>query len=282
MGQRKIRSTPTGCRALPMVFVVLLSANCLAGGAQEWIKIDDFERQSLGRYWQLEDTRNDTHPKIENPQVTEIQREESNQFLLKKAAADGIMGNRKALTFKQLPVPVAVGATYTFYARINVEYFPNNHIFGLSDMGPDDIQLHDYNAFEPSIRITDKAETDGTKNDGTLMVRTGETYSKIYNPEQQRDAQPLQPDNWYAIWMVVNNAPLRDGGQKYDVYVQGGDEFPVQKLVYSSADFRMKRERPLIYFLANCNTGPADNPYGNGGLRYDDLYMAKGSVLTTP
>jgi hypothetical protein len=52
--------------------------------------------------------------------------------------------------------------------------------------------------------------------------------------------------------------------------------------VYKNAKFRMKREQPLIYFLANANTGPAKKPYGNGGLKYDDLYMSRGINLSNP
>ena len=70
-------------------------------------------------------------------------------------------------------------------------------------------------------------------------------------------------------------------GQQYNVYVQGG-EFKTQTLVYKNAKFRMKRELPLIYFLANCNTGPLKKPYGNGGLKYDDLYMSRGINLSSP
>ena len=81
---------------------------------------------------------------------------------------------------------------------------------------------------------------------------------------------------------MVNNSPVENGGQTYDVYLRGGDEFPLQARVFESADFRMNRELPLIYFLTNCNTGPADAPYGNGGLRYDDLYMAEGEILSAP
>jgi len=254
----------------------------MAGDGQNWILIDDFDGEKLSTAWILKDTRNDTDPHIETPQVTELQNENSNQFLIKKAAPDGVTGNRKALTFRKLPEPVALGDVYTFYAKVNVEHFPNNHVFGLSDMTPEDIALNDYNALEPSIRITDKSESDGTKNDGTMMVRKGETYSKIYNAQQQRPATPMQAGQWYEVWMVVNNVPLQQGGQTYDVYIRGGDEFPLQQLVFQGADFRMKREQALIYFLANCNTGPSDHPYGNGGLRYDDLYMVKGTVLTTP
>ena len=250
----------------------------------EWVKIDDFESPNALEHWVLADTRNDTSPRIEKPQITEV-REESggwNHYLVKKPAAEGVVGNRKALSYRKLPVAVDVGKTFTFYTRINVEYFPNNHVFGLSNLDVVEIDRHDYNAFEPTLRVTDKLESDGSKNDGTLMVRKGDGYSKIFNFHAGRAARPLQTNTWYEVWYVVNNAPVKKGGQRYDVYVRGGDEFPSQRRVFQNADFRMQRELPLIYFLTNCNTGPADAPYGNGGLRYDDLYMAEGEILSAP
>lgn len=249
---------------------------------EPWVLIDDFENRDALDSWILNDTRNDTQPRIENPQITLVETNNGNRYLLKKPAADGVVGNRKALSYKKLPVAIGVGEIYTIYTKINVEYFPNNHIFGLSDMLPSDIALHDYNALEPSLRVTDKSESDGTKNDGTLMVRVGKGYSKILNPDTNSPAKPLQPDTWYELWYVVNNSKRSDGGQRYDVYIRGGDEFPEQEKVFADADFRMQRERPLIYFLTNCNTGPANHPYGNGGLRYDDIYMVKGPLLSAP
>ncbi|MEO0337873.1 MAG: hypothetical protein AAF242_01535 [Bacteroidota bacterium] len=256
----------------------------LSSVKENWIIVDNFESSNAIDHWILEDVQNDTKPRIANPQVTEVGREASsdNHFLIKKPAADGIIGNRKALSYKRLPVAVEVGETYTFYLRFNVEYFPNNHVFGLSDLRPEGINTQAYDALEPSLRITDKYESDGTKNDGTLMVRRDKGYAKIRNKQAKRAALPLEPNTWYEVWMVVNNASRAEGGQSYDVYLKGGREFPEQVQVYSQADFRMQREQALIYFLTNCNTGPIDNPYGNGGLRYDDLYMAKGILLSKP
>lgn len=255
--------------------------NELVANKGEWLLVDNFESGDISS-WTKRDTKNQTSPKIENPQVTEIRQEElGNHFLIKKPAAEGVVGNRKALSFTKLPDEVGVGDTYTFYTRVNVEYFPNNHVFGLSNLDPEGIAKHDYNAFEPSLRITDKAESNGLKNDGTLMVKVGKGYDKIQNFAEQRSAKPLEQDVWYEVWYVVNNAKLADGGQRYDVYVRGG-EFAEQTLVYRDADFRMKRELPLKYFLTNCNTGPIDKPYGNGGIRYDDIYMVKGINLTLP
>ena len=227
---------------------------------------------------------NDTDPRVENPQITEIQSESNirNHYLLKKPAADGVVGNRKALSYRKLPVVVDVGETYTFYLRFNVEYFPNNHVFGWSNLAPADINLQDYNAFEPSLRITDKYESDGTKNDGTLMVRKDGGYEKIFHPKTNKTAHPLQTDTWYEVWCVINNSSVIEGGQSYDVYLRGGNEFPQQQLVYSDADFRMARVLPLTYFLVNCNTGPKEKPYGNGGLRFDDLFMVSGIELSSP
>ena len=273
-----------------------------------WLVIDTFDTESLTG-WQLADTQNDTKPYVENAQVTEIKFHDAladsgatlgkgtdtntsptlpnanNGYLIKKPAADGIVGNRKALSFKALPVPVNVGDTYTFYTKIRVERFPNNHAFGISNMHPADIIKHGYNAFEPTLRVTDKYESNGYKNDGSLMVKIDSTdkyrqYASVKNADN-KISQPLTVGEWYEIWYVVNNATVENGGQVYSVYVKGG-EFSQQTLAYENANFRMKRELPLIYFLANSNTGPIDKPYGNGGLAYDDIYMSEGVNLSTP
>ncbi len=275
-----------------MVCICLLSQTvCAMSAANEpstWLLIDDFERGNSVDNWTKADTKNETKPLINEPQVTlrkiETTSKGTNAFLLKKPAPEGVVGNRKALTFKALPQIVEVGEIYTFYTRINVAAFPNNHAFGLSNMGPEDIKKHDYNAFEATLRVTDKSESSGLKNTGALMVKVPGGYANVKHnlAKNERDAKPLESGQWYQIWYVVNNAPKEQGGQTYDVYLQGGGEFPEQTLVYKNASFRMQREWPLTYFLMNCNTGPLDKPYGNGGLKYDDIYMTKGIELTNP
>ncbi|MBH0037254.1 hypothetical protein [Pseudoalteromonas sp. SWN166] len=251
--------------------------------SSDWLLIDNFEN-SLSK-WQSVDTQNETKPQVKNPQITVIQSEQAttstNHYLLKKPARDGIVGNRKALSYTKLPQAVEVGQIYTFYIRINVAAFPNNHAFGLSNLTPELINKHAYDAFEPTLRITDKTESNGFVNDGALMVKTDSGYSNIQNYTTKQSAKPLQTNTWYDVWYVVNNSAASEQGQQYNVYVKGG-EFKKQTLVYKNAQFRMKREQPLIYFLANCNTGPIKKPYGNGGLRYDDLYMSKGINLNYP
>lgn len=255
-----------------------------ASEATEWLEVDAFESGDEPMGWGRADTRNDTDPHVPNPQVTEVRSEtdSSNRYLIKKPAADGIVGNRKALTFKKLPVAVGVGETYTFYTRIRVEYFPNNHSFGLSNLDPEGITAQGYDALEPAIRVTDKFESNGYKNSGAIMVKQGKAYVDVQNPATQTTSKPLVPGTWYELWYVVDNAAKAEGGQRYDLYVRGGDEFPEQRKVHEGADFRMHREQPLIYFMAICNTGPKDKPYGNGGLLYDDIYMARGLRLTRP
>ena len=147
-------------------------------------------------------------------------------------------------------VPVTSSASNSEW--LNVEAFPNDHVFGLSNMGPEGIIEHAYDAFEPTVRITD------------------------------RYARPLEPGAWYEIWLVVNNSSPANGGQIYDMYMRGGSEFPEQAIVYSGADFRMKRNLAIIYFSATRNTGSKEKPYGNGGVKYDDLYMKRGVDLLTP
>lgn len=248
-----------------------------------WLLIDDFE--SGLEQWTHIDVENNTDPYVPDPQIAEIGTDEQSgsRFLLRKPAADGIVGNRKAIGFRPLPVAVEVGETYTFYTRFNVEYFPNNQSFGLTSVSASEIPEHDYDSFEPMIRVTDKYESNGYKNDGTLQVLGGGKmrYSNIVDPATGESAQPLATDEWYETWYVVNNAPRDEGGQTYDLYVRGG-EFTTRQLVFEDAKFRMKRTLPLQNFMTICNTGPHDAPYGNGGVRYDDIYMARGVQLSSP
>ncbi|MBU2978951.1 hypothetical protein [Alteromonas sp. C1M14] len=270
---------------LIVLYTLLLTSCATYVPSNPWLMVDDFEHTDL-QGWYLKDPQNNTQPFIPSPQVTQLVYQDENQSLLKKPAKDGVVGNRKALTFKALPQPIAVGEIATLYTRINVQSFPNNHAFGVSNLMPKEIVDQGYDAFEATLRVTDKHESDGYKNDGTLMVKvdsdhTYRQYANIHNPNTKVDGKPLLPGIWYEIWYVVNNKTQGQGGQVYDVYVKGG-EFEQQTRVYQHADFRMKRALPLIYFLANCNTGPLKQPYGNGGLYYDDIFMSKGLNLTTP
>ncbi|WP_289028002.1 hypothetical protein [uncultured Paraglaciecola sp.] len=265
--------------------MMCLLAQCTSiNTASPWLPIDDFEQPNAIKTWQKMDTDNQTTPFVDKPQVSEVRKELAlnNHYLIKKPAAEGVIGNRKAITFKALPQVVELGETYTFYTRIKVEYFPNNHSFGLSNLSPSDIQENHYNSFEPMIRVTDKFESNGYKNDGTLMVMgDNKAYHNISHLTSQRPAKPLETQQWYELWYVINNAPHDEGGQSYDLYVRGG-EFVEQEKAFEYAKFRMKRELPLLYFMTISNTGSIKKPYGNGGLMYDDIYMAKGIVLDTP
>jgi hypothetical protein len=249
-----------------------------------WLLIEDFESENPLDDWINIDIRNDTDPHVPSPQVTEVLTEAAsgNRYMLRRPAADGVVGNRKAIGFRRLPNPVPVGESYTFYTRVNVENFPNNHSFGLSNLPASDIPRSGYDSFEPMVRITDKYESGGYKNDGTLMVLVGnKAYRKIVNPATGEPAKPLQPGLWYELWYVVDNAAREDGGQRYDLYVRGG-EFAAQQQVFADAEFRMQRTLPLLFFMAISNTGPHEAPYGNGGVRYDDIYMAPGRTLSSP
>lgn len=270
-------------RATFLLSTLLVFAGCDERDSS-WLLIDNFESDTTLSAWMNIDAQNDTDPYVPNPQVSEIHEdpETSNHFMLRKPAADGVVGNRKAIGYTPLPVPVAVGETFTFYTRVNVEYFPNNQSFGLGNVPMAAIPEHHYDSFEPMIRITDKRESDGFKNDGTLMVLQGDkSYSRIIAPATGEPASPMKPGEWYEMWYVVNNSRREAGGQRYDLYIRGG-EFETQQLVFEDADFRMQRALPLTFFMAISNTGPHGAPYGNGGVLYDDIYMAEGRALSSP
>ena len=273
--------------------------NALEKEQDQWILVDNFEHatKKLSSSWFIKDVQNDTKPFVKSPQIAEIRStDEGNHYYLKKPAADGIVGNRKALSYIALPEAVAVGDIYTFYTRIKVEAFPNNHSFGLSNMSPQEIDTLSYNAFEPMLRVTDKMESNGDRNSGALGAIASSangkaSYKDIVNPATDKSASPLEPGMWYEVWFLVNNSisqattgdkqGIEGQGQSYEIYVKGG-EFSQQTKVFEGAQFRMKREKALTHFITIANTGPHKSPYGNGGLAYDDIYMIKGIVLSQP
>ena len=135
----------------------------LAGADSEdgrWILVDDFESDVALESWTNVDAQNDTDPHVPNPQIAEVRNDQDtgNRYMIRKPAADGVVGNRKAIGFVPLPTPVEVGETYTFFTRVNVEYFPNNQSFGLVNVAATDIPGKHYDSFEPMLRITDKFE----------------------------------------------------------------------------------------------------------------------------
>jgi len=220
-----------------MFFFVVLNKSCAV--EPSWNLIDNFEATDLSNSWTNIDTQNETEPFALHPQITKLVREDesNNQYLLKKPAADGVIGNRKAISFRKLPVSIPVGETFTLYSRLMVTSFPNNHSFGLSNVTALEINDQGYDAFEPMIRVTDKTESDGYKNDGTLMVLSGyKEYSNIVDPRTSSSASPITPMTWYEIWYVINNSTKDNGGQTYDLYIRGG-EFDTQELVFSGAVF---------------------------------------------
>ena len=241
-----------------------------------WYLLDDFE-DTLGG-WTFVDTDNQTDPFIPDPQVVELIEDGENSYLMRAAAPDGVAGNRKAIAYKSLPFSVPVSGVVTLYMRFNTEAFPNNHVFGLSNMVGNDIEANHYESIEAIIQVTDRYE-----NDGILRVRSGGDYFNITNPNTGLTANPLEEDTWYEIWLVVNNGGRASGGQTYDVYLRGGEEFPEQTKVFDHAFFRVNRETSLLNFVSISNSGPNDADfYGTGALSFDDIFLHNGEVLTSP
>ena len=148
---------------LTSVFYAHSSDSAFLSTETQWLVVDDFEQPSPLSNWLKMDTDNNTQPFVHHPQVTEVRLEKqtNNHYLIKKPAAEGIVGNRKAISIIKLPIAVDLDETFTFYTRIKVEYFPNSHSFGLSNLSAQQIEEQNYNAFEPMLIITDKLESNG-------------------------------------------------------------------------------------------------------------------------
>ena len=243
-----------------------------------WILLDDF--QSDVDDWAFVDLDNQTSPPIPNPQVVELVDEiDGNTYLSRKAAPDGVGGNRRAMAYVPLPFNIPVSGVATLYMQFNAESFPANHVFGVTNRDGPTIESEQYNAFEAILRASDVQTSDGT-----LEVYDASGYEKISNPATNTIANPMATNTWYETWMVINNGGKASGGQTYDVYVRGGPQFPEQTLVYENAGFRNDRENTLTHFLAISNAGAdsTTNFYGTGALLWDNLFVFPGEELSAP
>ena len=99
-----------------------------------------------------------------------------------------------------------------------------------------------------------------------MFLFLNNAYRKVISPATGEPAKPLKPGHWYELWYVVDNARRESGGQRYDLYVRGG-EFATQQRVFKGAEFRMQRKTPLVLIMAISNTGPHKALYGYGGVR---------------
>jgi TolB-like protein len=92
--------------------------------------------------------------------------------------------------------------------------------------------------------------------DGFIDIRDGDRYTTLIN-------EILTSGTYYQIWLVVNQ--LRN---TYDVYIQGGAQFPKQTLIQRNAAFRKRTDAPLNRFLI-----VNDLLRGCDPIYMDDLYI---------
>jgi hypothetical protein len=92
--------------------------------------------------------------------------------------------------------------------------------------------------------------------DGFIDIRDGDRYTTLIN-------EILTSETYYQIWLVVNQ--FRN---TYDVYIQGGAQFPKQTLIQRKAGFRKRTDAPLNRFLILNDLLRGQDPF-----YLDDLFI---------
>ena len=86
-----------------LICAFLVSAACSSDipvGAERngspWLLVDDFESGLELQDWVNIDAQNDTDPHVPSPQISEIRVDANtgNRYMIRKPAADGVVGNR--------------------------------------------------------------------------------------------------------------------------------------------------------------------------------------------
>jgi hypothetical protein len=108
--------------------------------------------------------------------------------------------------------------------------------------------------------------------DGIFDWREGsEGYPEVTNGASSADT-------WYHTWFVLNST-----NQTYDVYIQGGTEFPTRTQVADDAAFRKQGTDPQNRFYVRMSTGDISNPKSVDKVWVDDVAVdTSGENLAIP
>ncbi len=149
--------------------------------------------------------------------------------------------------------PIEEGETGTLYFEVAQTDEGHNTVMGLTDVEEiiteDPENLVKWGNYEASVRIALNSEFD-VRNEGEYqMVGT------------------VSSETWYKVWMVVDN-----WDDVFDVYVEGGEEYPTQTLIAEDVVFRNTATfDPLVNFLILMAAGNPDRPTSGSPVYYDNL-----------
>ncbi|MCH6258465.1 hypothetical protein MLD52_18030, partial [Puniceicoccaceae bacterium K14] len=160
---------------------------------------------------------------------------------------------------------VGGGAKATFYAKVGIPLVAGNP--GIADvafgMGGDNFDgtdvvpigpVYQYSNFSAYCRISDSGIFD-YRDEGTGFVPFGDTQANT--------------DTYYSIWWVVDHE-----AQTYDVYVQGGTDYPAQTQVATGAAYRNQTFENLSKFFMLSSAGnTTQGVKGRDPFYLDDIYV---------
>lgn len=145
-----------------------------------------------------------------------------------------------------------------------------DHVWGLLDSVVDD---------NPSAYGDYSVMSRYAHNKGGVMDVHDGGYTAVGLDDGEGGKQPMATDTWYSLWYVI-----RHGQNTFDLYIQGGDQFPEQTLLYENAEYRKKTFEPLITFAITTSAGNlADGLKSLDNGYFDDIYVdITGANLTSP
>ena len=140
------------------------------------------------------------------------------------------------------------------YQRFSYDNPEIDILMGISDLSVVDA----YGDYENGLRIYFQYNQ--------MEARSGGTYERIGD-------DLLQLNTWYEAWTVIDNAT-----DTYDVYLQGGSNYPELTLLASDIPFRNGTSGSILSYAVSYNTD-----WCEGTFYLDDLYVDPPGVnLTRP
>lgn len=244
------------------VMVDRTASNTSVPVAPNWLLVSNFEHAGTMGEWRYRETDGPAWQSFPWD-TTGVVSELSGNHYFEVGARAGFSGRSHA----RIPLPrrIEVSENVTLYARMRIDDFATNQVWGLVNVAADEVFSLGYDAYDAIGRWTDE------NGSPQLLVRDDAFY--------QPAAGTYAAGRWYEAWLVARNGGEASGGQTFDLYtrVEASGEAPA--LVYSDAGFRLARETPFEFFQIIANNGSGGK---TGTVRYDDLFLFPGVNLDAP
>lgn len=186
--------------------------------------------------------------------------------LLQAGPSSGGSGSPRLYSRSLGAVSIGPADTGTLFLRFQAQNtngdddFDARPSFGLTDTDQSSDDPNSFSDFEVQVHMDDR-------NGGQFVLR-----GRSGGASQDLSVL-LDDDTWYSLWVVIDNA-----ADLFDVYIEGGAQYPTQTQIGSGLSFRNGTVGPLDTYFGATDDHDDDDDDGV----FDDIHLSDGVNLSDP